>query len=185
MLAPHPCAGCAVTETVSTPSGDRSWLTQLLSRKPHQVSANAGQPYLLRYFLIKPNRSCNIYFHRFIGSDDPTSYDHPWSFISICLRGSYVELDNHGGARRRSPGSVVFRPATWRHSVQLERNTTEHGATEIPCSTVIITGPHRRNWGFWCPGERFVPRQQFGPGGCGETTAPLATTIPEGHSNGA
>lgn len=174
-----------MTETVSTPNADRSWLAQLLSGQPHQVIASAGRPYLLRYFIIKPNRFCNIYFHRFIGSDDPTPHDHPWSFISICLRGSYIELDNRGRARRRTAGSIVFRPAVWRHSVQLERTTSERGVTEKPCSTVIITGPHRRTWGFWCAGERFVPWRQFGPGGCGEPTAPLATTIPTRHSNGA
>ena len=31
----------------------------------------------------------------------------------------------------------------------------------------VVTGPKVRRWGFWCGGERFVPRTQF-DSGCGK-----------------
>lgn len=74
-------------------------------------------------------------------------------------------------ARRR--GSLVVRRATHRHSVRLLRDSA---GREIPCVSIILTGPRVREWGFWCPGAslglpRFVPWRQFGAGGCDETEA--------------
>lgn len=58
---------------------------------------------------------------------------------------------------------------------------------EQPCWTLIVTGRRSRTWGFWCkargdainhayralgipnPGDRFIPWQEFGDAGCGET----------------
>ncbi|WP_141245656.1 hypothetical protein [Mycobacterium avium] len=57
-----------MSATVSTPTQQR-WLTRLLSGQPHQVIEVHDRPYLLRWFLVPPNRFCNLYWHRFIGSD--------------------------------------------------------------------------------------------------------------------
>lgn len=98
-----------MTESVSTPQTGRTWLAQLLSGEPHQVIGHADRPYLLRWYLLKPNRFCNLYFHRFIGSDDPTPHDHPWPFITLVLAGTYIEVDQQHRQRRRRRGSIAFR----------------------------------------------------------------------------
>lgn len=167
-----------MTESVSTPQTGRTWLAQLLTGEPHQVIGHADRPYLLRWYLIKPNRFCNLYFHRFVGSDDPTPHDHPWPFVTLVLAGTYIEVDQQFRERRRRRGSIAFRPATWRHTVQLLSNPTGSEPHELPCSTIVLTGPRLRPWGFWCSGERFVPWQKFGPGGCGEL-ADTTTTRPQ------
>jgi hypothetical protein len=156
-----------MSATISVPSSQR-WLHRLLSGRPHQIIGPPERPYLLRWFIIATNPWCNIYWHRFISSDDPVLHDHPWAFLSIVLRGSYIEADQHGGRRRRA-GHVAFRRAQHRHRIILELTPSPDGpAGERPCTTLVITGPHRRQWGFWCDGQRFVPWREFGADGCGE-----------------
>lgn len=147
----------------------RSWLPTLLSGRPHQIIGDdPAEPYLLRYFLIPRNPVLNIYRHRFCRSDPSAPHDHPWHFASIVLRGCYREVGEHR-TRVRRPGSVAFRRASARHRVELLGH---------PVTTVIVTGPHCRRWGFWCPRPAgppaFVPWQQFGSGGCGEYPTPPA-----------
>ena len=80
-----------MSATISSPAAQR-WLPRLLSGHPHQViRTSAGDPYLLRWFLVPPNKYCQVYGHRFIGSDEPTPHDHPWHFVSIVLQGRYFE----------------------------------------------------------------------------------------------
>ena len=87
---------------------------------------------------------------------------------------------------------LVFRPALWRHRVELvkapvipvERTRVRPRPRALPCWTLIVTGPRTRLWGFWCPqagytittdppiqipDERFVPWDEFGDAGCGES----------------
>lgn len=148
------------------------WLRILLSGRPHQIIGDdvSGEPYLLRWFLIPRNPLVNIYRHRFCRSDPSVPHDHPWHFVSIVLRGCYREIGEHRTVVRR-PGSLAIRRASSRHRVELLGH---------PVTTVIITGPRCRPWGFWCPKPagppRFVPWQQFGAGGCGEY--PIAHTAP-------
>jgi hypothetical protein len=152
-----------VSATISSPAG--RWLPVLLSGRAHQVIGQPDRPYLLRWFLIPPNRTCNIYLHRFLGSDDPTPHDHPWNFVSIVLSGSYIEELPDGRRHRRRAGHLGWRRAEHRHRVVL---ATDARGAERPCTTLVITGRHRRDWGFWCAPGRFVPWPHYGPGGCAD-----------------
>jgi hypothetical protein len=156
-----------MSATLSVPTS-QSWLARLRSGQPHQTIT--GQTtYLRRWFLVRPNRWLNCYLHHFVGSDDPiVQHDHPWWFLSVCLRGGYLEISQNC-TRQRRPGTIAVRPAHHRHHIQLLANSD---GSEHDCWTVVITGPRVRQWGFWCPDPagavtRFVPWQQFGPGGCG------------------
>lgn len=147
-----------------------SWWRAWLRGEPHQVvAAKPGEPYLRRWYLVPRNRWLNLYLHQFIASDPEGLHDHPWGFASVVLSGAYFEV-TPSGVHRRGRASIAIRPATHRHRICLPRNSS---GAEIPCWTVIVTGPHRRLWGFWChdsrgTGERFIPWQQFADGGCGE-----------------
>lgn len=156
-----------MSATVSTPQPGY-WLPVLMSGQPHQVITNHNVIYLQRWYLLPRNRLCNLYLHRFVASDDPTCHDHPWWFASVLISGAYHEIEPHRVTTRRR-GSIAVRRAQHRHSVRLPRDSAGH---EIPCISVVITGPRIRDWGFWCPVRngtyRFVPWRQFGPGGCGE-----------------
>lgn len=133
-----------------------TWLRRLLSGRPHQVIGGPDDPYLLRWHLIPRNPLFNVYLHKFLRSDDDRAlHDHPWWFVSLLLRGEYVEITEAGSALRVSAGwrfwqasrLFVFRRATWRHRVQLVR---DDGVYETPCWTLVITGRRVREWGFWC-----------------------------------
>lgn len=162
----------------STRPSVRHWFHRLVSGQPHQVIGIGHDPYMHRWYLIPPNPWVKVYVHKFLRSDDDRAlHDHPWSFVSVMLRGSYREIIP-GDVLLRCAPSIAFRPAQWRHRVQLDWPAWSE--REIPCWTLIITGPHVRTWGFWCKttlmtisgrhvaSERFVPWQEFGDAGCGE-----------------
>jgi hypothetical protein len=171
------------------PTPLRHWLPVLLSGRPHQVIGGDEHPYLRRWYVIPRNPLLNIYVHQFLRSDDDRAlHDHPWWFVSLIVRGSYLEVTEAGTNRRRA-GSIAFRPAEWRHRVQLDSNSWVSDG-EFPCWTLIVTGRRRRMWGFWCKTapwkitgppyieprkvtyhqepDRFIPWEQFGDAGCGE-----------------
>lgn len=138
------------------------------------------RPYLLRWFIVRKGRfwnglssvqrhrllnmdepdggksvgrlSWNAYIHIFMRSDDDRAlHDHPWPWMTCILDGSYWEhiplhrSDPAGPTRciKRNPGDVVFRPwAPTPHCVEL--------VDEQPVTTIFITGPKLRDWGFWC-----------------------------------
>lgn len=176
---------------------NREWLRRLLSGRPHQVIGGPDRPYMLRWYVIPRNPLINVYVHKFCRSDDDRAlHDHPWWFVSLILKGGYTEVTEAGRTPRsglwggrywRWDRQIAFRPATFRHRVELWP-VVEHGdpflarrdRRELPCWTLIVTGRRLRTWGFWCrqpawPGaserhyvDRFVPWQEFGDAGCGE-----------------
>ena len=193
-----------MSSTSTTPT-NRDWLHKLISGQPHQVIPNRdGATYLRRWYLIPRNPFFNVYLHHFLSSDDDRAlHDHPWWFVSVILRGSYIEVSENTEGKmtalvrtsitgirselvRTSVTDIwttfwrrwiAFRPATYRHRVVLSSTSDERD--EVPCWTLIVTGRRSRTWGFWCKqrtpflqcrvGDRFVPWDKFGDGGCGET----------------
>lgn len=168
------------------PPSTAPWFKTLISGQPHQRIQNYNlEPYLDRWYIIPRNRKINVYLHHFLHSDDDRAiHDHPWWFISIILKGSYTEqIEDEDGDEayisrhsifNRLGGGVAFRPALHRHRVILDNSTPGSPILkDKPCWTLIITGPNSRTWGFWCSTnqkktDRFIPWNEFGPGGCGE-----------------
>lgn len=105
-------------------------------------------PLMWRYILLR-TPWFGIYLHHFLRSDyDRALHDHPWSFVSIILRGGYWEAHDQtiDGSMRiewRAPGRVLLRPAEWRHRVILD-----DGATSW---SLVIVGSRERKWGFFLP----------------------------------
>ena len=49
-----------------------------------------GADYMHRYYLFLKNRKTfplNFTLHKIVKSDDPIMHDHPWSFMTIVLKG--------------------------------------------------------------------------------------------------
>lgn len=93
-------------------------------------------PYLRRWVIEFPSHF-SIRLHHFISSDDDRAFhDHPWWFVTLVLRGSYVDW-SPSGKDRLTPGSIRYRPAHHSHTVLTE------GAW-----TLVVTGPKMRLWGF-------------------------------------
>lgn len=97
-----------------------------------------GTPYLTRWHIIDTPFG-GIMLHRFHGPDPGRHlHDHPWSFLSIVLRGGYLEENftwpvyvkrwSYHRAEDAHRVARLFRTPTW---------------------TLIIRGRRRRQWGFF------------------------------------
>lgn len=138
-------------------------------------------PAMLRWTLAdtKLGKVMIHYFPPEVIDRDP--HDHPWSFVTLVLRGEYRDeswFNPSFEARQASPfhippegiklterlraGAIRFRPADHLHIVE----TDEKG-----CWTLVISGPLSRDWGFvrvgrgtgidrgrWFPFKEYVER---------------------------
>lgn len=102
------------------------------------------------------------YFPPEVTDRDP--HDHPRSFVTFVLRGSYVDTSWDPATHDLSTielveaGQLIYRPASHLHIVE----TQEKG-----CWTFVIMGPIIREWGFmrltsaeWWPWGKYI--QRFG-----------------------
>lgn len=146
-----------------------------------------AEPYLLRWYLLPRNRWFNVYYHVFLRSDeDRALHDHMYVNVSIVLTGGYWEHRADGSRRWIKPGSILIRRPTTAHRIELESEWYPSDLWKGPpvsASTLFITGPRVREWGFHCPkGWRhwkdFVSKEDPGARGRGcddEEPAPVAT----------
>ncbi len=116
------------------------------------LDRQTGEPYMDRYYLFLKDRKWfpfNVTLHTIKKSDDPIMHDHPWSYLTVVLKGGYWEhtpvFDKSGKkfaefTQWRGPGSIIKRKANEYHWLELEENT--------PATTLFFMGPQTREWGF-------------------------------------
>ncbi|AGS81013.1 hypothetical protein [Caulobacter phage Cr30] len=148
----------------------------VFKRKPDVVIGGNEDPYLLRWWVIPRNPFFNIYLHKFLRSDeDRALHSHPWLFcLSILIKGNYIEHTPKGKFIRKR-GNCYFRFGEAWHRVQLLTKWVKQNDGSMvgypdrePCTTIFVTGPRIREWGFACP-QGFVHWGQFDKqNGCGE-----------------
>lgn len=96
-------------------------------------------PLLTRYYLIGSMTSkYAIYLHHLHRSDHKIMHDHPWPFISIILKGEYVE-HTPIGFRKYKRFSILKRSANWIHRLEMDK----------PCWTLVIRFKKEKTWGFF------------------------------------
>lgn len=119
-----------------------------------QDIAHFGKPYMRRWIVRTPLGMLRL--HHIVAPDgDRHLHDHPFSFVSLVLRGGYIEERPSRGVAphvadeaarsitERSAGSIAYRRAADAHRIrQVERGG---------CWTLVATGPLFRRWGFWVP----------------------------------
>jgi hypothetical protein len=119
-----------------------------LSVCERKIIGEPAAPLLVRYILFRLPWF-GVYLHQFCQSDyDRALHDHPWPFVSVMLRGGYFEVHDHTPSGEqvqewRAPGSVLLRPAEWRHRVILKDGVRPW--------TLILVGRRQRAWGFFLP----------------------------------
>lgn len=109
--------------------------------------------YMNRYWILPFTPwlfDMGIRIHHILRSDkDDCFHDHPWSFVTIILKGGYTEVTPlwddsrlYIGEKRTwyGPGSVLFR--SYKHWHRLE---IEHGKD---CWTLFTSFKKRQKWGF-------------------------------------
>lgn len=93
----------------------------------------------------------SIRLHHWISSDDQRNFhDHAWWYVTFILRGGYLDR-SPGSANYIEPGQFAFRRATHQHTVYVPPEG---------CWSILLTGPEKREWGFWVDG-RFVKRNKY------------------------
>lgn len=109
----------------------------------YEIPCPNGEPYLERLRIVQSPIG-GAYVHWFVQADDVVPHDHPWSFVSLLLRGGYTEELHDGPIHRRTVErrrwSVAFRRSTDSHRI----SSADHGTM-----TLVLVGPRRRTWGFW------------------------------------
>lgn len=108
---------------------------------------NEGEPYLKRW--VFNFHIFAIRIHHWISSDDDRAlHDHAWDFVTIVLSGSYYDV-REDGQEWLQAGAIKFRKAEHKHWVKVPSGG---------CWTLLLTGPKKRNWGFWVPGRSKLMR---------------------------
>lgn len=130
---------------------DRGW-----TRNRFLIGA-PGNPMMERWRLLQ-TPLFGIYLHRIYREDlDPVPHDHPWSFLSLVLRGGYQEefypdtrriLDRAFTRRFGGLPRLDGRPSRRLHRFPL---TAAHRITAVEPGTVtlVLVGPKVRSWGFY------------------------------------
>jgi hypothetical protein len=136
----------------------------------------AKYPFLVRYTLAHIGKS-RLYLHVFLRSDAGTDlHCHPWNFVSLILSGGYMEV-TQAGRRRKRPGMLLFRRATWAHRVELLPECPEGNAGCLICSgtelsrerpsvSLVWRSDYLRQWGFFTPRGWIPWKQYFTEMGC-------------------
>jgi hypothetical protein len=135
-----------VEEERTTPNGlSRTDIVKDVDGEPHL--------YMRRWSLRTP--WCTLRLHHIVLDDvDRALHDHPWSFLSVVLKGAYDE-ERPGATHRRRAGSIAVRRATDLHRVTLASPAVW---------TFVVTGRHRRTWGF-VTDEGWVPWHEYSGAG--------------------
>jgi len=141
----------------------RKLVDKVTRRPPDQVIGGTRRPYLLRWCLIPKNRFFNVYIHVFFRSDDDRAlHDHPWFWFSYLIQGSYAERTKKKCKVKRE-GSFRVRSPWTAHRIILMGDVE---GKLIPVTTLFITGPRIRKWGFHCEEGWVHEDEYFKQGGC-------------------
>jgi len=103
-------------------------------------------PYMTRWVLMMGRLGCLRLHHIHREDTGSLHHDHPFSFLSLVLRGWYLE--ELGGCRRpvlRRAGALGWRTAETPHRIE--------AVSPGGCWTLCWTTPHDpdRTWGFYTP----------------------------------
>lgn len=133
------------------------WLAQKKVYRKGHLYHDDGSLYMKRFCLFETKWLSARVHHIVTKDSDRHMHDHPWSFLSYVLRGSYEEVrpidvepcfDGNGSEYRRysvrQAGSWAFRRATDRHAIIWISQSYETW-------TLFIYGPIRQWWGFFTP----------------------------------
>ena len=101
--------------------------------------------------------------HHILRSDDDRAFhDHPWTYLTLVLRGGYTEhkpmFDKSGICIGNStewigPGRLVMRQADSWHRLELPSGQTAW--------TLFMTGKYRQRWGFMVNPRWKVPYTEY------------------------
>src|SRR4051812_22430756 len=115
-----------------------------------EIKGRAGvHTYLTRTWILgRLDSHWALMLHKMHRPDDDTCHhDHPWSFITLVLRGGYEEEitqpDGRVLVQMNRPGVLMYRSAEHTHRISALPKGT--------CHTLVLRMKKRRHWGFHTP----------------------------------
>lgn len=147
------------------------WAIARAMRTPYRhLYHDDGRPYMGRYWLLRVGKSRSddsgdtypwfgIRIHHIASSDDRVFHDHPWTFLTLILRGGYTEVT----PLRLSYPAITLRTKFRAGSLRLVRASQWHFLELDPGTsawTLFITFPKAQDWGFLVNGIK-VPWRQY------------------------
>lgn len=136
------------------------WFTNWLERRgsfrmiTRKTQTGETEDYLKRYFIVH-SKWFGIYLHQVFADDDGPLHDHPWTNLSVVLKGGYKEICEDGITRIRKPGSLVARKATTLHKLELNNQPGE-------VWSLFFFGRRKRKWGFLMPNGGWIEASAYG-----------------------
>ena len=106
-----------------------------------------SEDYMIRWHLTPEREGRRNYFlHKMNGPDlGRDMHDHPWDFTTFILWGGYNE------SIRLANGAPTWTQVPWlsRRTRKAEYTHAIKRLHKRPTWTLVITGPRRREWGFY------------------------------------
>lgn len=105
-------------------------------------------PFLKRWTLIPSwitrlfGKDCGVFLHRILSSDKDL-HDHPARFVSIGIKGRYIDITPNGEKIFKAPWIRTF-PANYIHRIHIH--------PQEKAWTIVVIFPVVREWGFWVSG---------------------------------
>jgi hypothetical protein len=111
-----------------------------------EIKSQEGELHFQRWRLLQTPLG-SVYIHRIFKADqDKHCHDHPWSFVSVMLSGSYgIGNPNNASCRYYSAPAVSVNKSTKFHKIAQ--------VVKGPLTTLVLTGPKNREWGYSVDGE--------------------------------
>jgi hypothetical protein len=109
-----------------------------------------GKEYLHRWTFVCFGFSLRV--HHWIGSDvGPHLHDHPFNFISILLKGQYINITPNARRELEAP-AIWYANGVAKHRLEIP----EGGAW-----TILLCGRPYRKWGFYVNNHKWRPLRYF------------------------
>lgn len=139
---------------------ERRWA--FMSRK---VIGAEGNPMLIRWRIIQ-TPWFGIYLHLIHREDlDRMPHDHPWTFWTWVIRGSYEE-EFFADTRRLATGWYTrppHRDARHRWSIRRFSQQSAHRIVQVhgKVTTLVLVGRKSRTWGFYDAAGTFIDWRDY------------------------
>lgn len=140
-----------------------AWIRELCAQGEFEdLSLAPSKPYCHRWKLEE-----GVYLHHFIGEDwarDP--HDHPKTFTSIGLMGSYTEQvfvpgTTNGGVE---PSEMILAKETVWVAPWVRTFASSHIHRIVrsnDCWTLVFVGERESEWGFWTKNAEWIPFERY------------------------
>lgn len=115
-----------------------------------EIKSQSGVLHFQRYLLFS-TPWFNCYLHKiYEGDQDKHLHSHPWTFLGIILKGSYLE-ETQEGMNLKSFGSIGYGGRRYFHKIKKVLS---------PVTSVFFTGKKTYDWGYMTS-EGFISHEQY------------------------